>query len=164
LVKDGSKYVKAPFDEANAGEIKVGQRVRLNIDAYRGVDFPGRVFYVAPVVALNPDLSRTLDVRVDIEDGQEKFLPGMSADVTVVVEEKENVLFVPTEALVREEFTYIIENNHAVKRPVKIGIGNLNTREILNGLREGEVIVKSVAVKGLHEKVLLNVVDSLEIQ
>ena len=48
LIQDNVRYVEAPFDEANAAELRVGQATRLNLDAYRGVDFPGEVEYIAP--------------------------------------------------------------------------------------------------------------------
>jgi HlyD family secretion protein len=155
-------YVEAPFDEANASEIAVGQNVRINLDAYRGVDFPGRVTYVSPTVTMNMDLSRTLNIKVSIEQGRERFVPGMSADVIIVADEKEDVLFVPTESLIREEYVYLIEDGRAARRDLKLGIGNWRTIEVLDGLSEGDTIVTSVSVGGLDDGVRVRVLDQLE--
>lgn len=167
LVKDGPRYVKAPFDEANAAEIKVGQPARVNVDTYRGVDFEGIVEYIAPVVTTNLDLTRTVEVHVRIAKDENKFMPGMSADVTIIADAKDDVLNVPTESLVREEFAYTLKQGpagslRAERRPIKCGIGNWNTREIVEGLQPGDQIIKSVGVKGLKDGVTVRVVEELE--
>ncbi|MBI4556214.1 MAG: efflux RND transporter periplasmic adaptor subunit [Candidatus Hydrogenedentes bacterium] len=162
LVKASEFYVEAPFDEANAAVIKVGQKARLNLDAYRGADFPGHVVFISPVVSVNPDLSRTLNVKFVVDEGADKFIPGMSADVLIVVDEKDGVLFVPSESLIRQEYAYVIERGRAVKRKVKTGVGNFNTMEILEGLKEGESLITSVSIKQLQEGVKVRVVDQLE--
>jgi len=162
LVDQTECYVEAPFDEANASQIKTGQKVRINLDAYRGTDFYGTVDYISPVVSINPDLSRTLNVRVHVEEGSEKFIAGMSADVIIVVEEKDNALYAPTESLIRQEFAYVVENGRARRREVKTGIGNWSTTEVLDGLREGELLITSVSLSGLADGARVRVVDKLE--
>ncbi len=162
MVDDSEYYVKAPFDEANAALIQVGQIARINVDAYRGTDFPGKVEFISPIVSQNLDLSRTLDIDVLIEDGQDKFVAGMSADVILVAEKKQNVLYVPSEALIREQKAFIIEDGRIVEREVKVGIGNMLTKEVLSGLEEGELLVTSVTVKGLKTGARVTVVDELK--
>lgn len=161
LVQDTDFYVQAPFDEANASEIKIGQEARVNLDAYRGMDFPGEVTFISPTVQLNPDLSRTLDTDVRISEGQDKFVGGMSADVVIVVKKKDDVLYVPSEALVREETAYVIEDGRARKREVQVGIGNSYTREVISGLKEGDILITSVTEKGLEDGAKVQVVDTL---
>ncbi len=162
LVDASESYVEAPFDEANASQIKLGQKVRINLDAYRETDFFGTVDFISPVVSINPDLSRTLNVRVRVDQGEENFIAGMSADVVILVDEKEDIVFAPTESLVRQEFAYVIENGRAVRRNIKTGIGNWNTMEITEGLNEGDVLITSVSLADLKEGVKVQVVDKLE--
>ncbi|MBM3288571.1 MAG: efflux RND transporter periplasmic adaptor subunit [Candidatus Hydrogenedentes bacterium] len=161
LVNPSDIYIEAPFDEANASQIKVGQKVRINIDAYRGTDFYGTVDFISPVVSLNPDLSRTLNVQVTIEQDKDKFITGMSADVIILVDEKDNVVFAPTESLIRQEFAYIIENGRAVRHDVKTGVGNWNTIEITDGIAEGDQIITSVSNAALKDGVKVQVVEKL---
>jgi len=162
LVDPSTSYVEAPFDEANAAEIRLDQKARINLDAYRDEDFTGVVDYIAPVVSINPDLSRTLNVRIRIQEGTEKFLAGMSADVILVVEEKDDVVYVPTEALIREEYLYVIEDGRAVRRDVTPGIGNWNATEITSGVEQGEQIITSISLTDLQDGVPVKVVDILE--
>jgi len=175
LVNDTDKYIEAPFDEANVADIKIGQKVRLNTDAYRDRDFAGEVYYISPIIASNvgmgadlaaaaaaATLSRTLNVKIHILEGQELFLPGMSVDVTVIVDEKEDVPSVPTEVLVREEYAYVIGNGRAVRQSVTTGIGNWQAVEVLDGIKEGDTIITSVSLKELKDGVKVRVVDRLE--
>lgn len=161
LVRNDDMYIEAPFDEANAGQIHLGQICRIELDAYSDRQFRGEVSHIAPVVSINPDLSRTLNIRVKILEAMDLFIPGMSADVTIIAEQKPEVLKAPSESLVRDEFAYRIENGRAVACPVELGIGNWEFREILSGLNEGDLIVTSVAVKGLRDGSKVNVVDEL---
>lgn len=153
LVRAETILVEAPFDEANAAEIHVGQKARINLDAYRDTDFEGEVVYIAPVVTRNPDLSRTLNVKIRITEGDEKFMAGMSADVTIIVEEKEDVLFAPSDAIIRDSFAYVAEGGVAVRRDVTTGIGNWSRREIVSGLAEGDMLVTSVSLTELEDGV-----------
>ncbi len=161
MVRAEDCYIEAPFDEANAAQIHLGQPVRLNLDPYPGETFKGEISYIAPVVTVNKELTRTLDVKVRILEQQEKFVPGMSADVTIIVQQKDNVLAVPSESLVRDEFAYVIENGHAVHHDVKLGIGNWERQEVLEGLEEGQTIITSVAIKALKNGSKVRVVTEL---
>jgi HlyD family secretion protein len=162
LIDNSEFFVEAPFDEANAAEIKVDQKVRINLDAYRGEDFDGRVTYIAPVVQMNPDLSRTINVKILVEEGKDKFIGGMSADVIVIVEEKDGVIYAPADAIIRDEYVYVVKNGTVVRRDVKTGTGNWERIEIVDGLEEGETIVTSIALQGLDDGVRVNVVEELE--
>lgn len=162
LVDDSDLYVKAPFDESAFGKIQIGQKVRIGIDAYPDEEFPGTVAFISSIVTRNLDRSRTFEVEILIEEGKEKLAPGISADAVIIADEKEDVLIVPTEALIREEEGYVIENGRAVRKQVSVGIGNWKEKEVLSGLREGDLLITSVSVKDLRDGVKVRVVESLE--
>lgn len=161
LVQAGSFYVEAPFDEANSADIALGQTARINLDAYRGVDFTGEITFISPVVSLNPDLSRTRNVRIRIVEGQEKFVAGMSADVVILVDHRDDVVYAPSEAVVRERWAFVVENGRAARREIQRGLGNWRRTEVLAGLVEGDALITSIAVKGLEDGVKVRVVESL---
>ena len=161
LVQDEGCYIEAPFDEANAAQIHLGQTVRIEVDAYPDKAFHGEVSYIAPVVAINMDLTRTLNIKVSVKETPELFLPGMSADVTIITESKENTLYVPSESLIRDQIAYLIDQDRVVRRDVETGIGNWESREILSGLDEGEMVITSVAIRGLRPGVRVRVVEDL---
>lgn len=162
LVDDSDYYVEAPFDEANGAELHVGQVARVTFDTYKNRPFNGVITYIPPVVAINPDLSRTLNVKVRLDKVEDaNFLTGMSADVIVLADSRSDVLFVPTQSLVREQFAFVIEDGIARRREVKTGLGNWVTMEITEGLHEGEMLITSVGLRDLSDGVPVTVVEQL---
>lgn len=161
LVSRDDVYIEAPFDEANAGELKPGLPVRIELDAYPDTVFDGTVGFVSPVIQPNASLARTLTVKIDITGDRSKFMPGMSADVTAIAERRESVVHVPSEALIRDEYAYVIENGRAIRRDVQLGIGNWEYQEVLGGLSVGDQLITSIGVVGLDDGVLVKVVDEI---
>ena len=86
----------------------------------------------------------------------------MSADVIVVVEEKDDVLCAPSDALIRDEYAYVLENGKAVRREVTPGTGNWERVEIVDGLQEGDILITSVALQGLDDGVRVEVMEEPE--
>lgn len=164
LVDTSQKYIEAPFDEANAAQVRVGEVARIEIDAYPDREFAGEVTYVSPVIIPNMDLSRTFTVKVKINEEIDKFTIGMSASVTIIAQRKDNVIKVPSESLVREEYCYLVENGRASRRDLKLGIGNWEYKEVTEGLSGGEEIITSIAIKGLTDGVKVTRVEELDLK
>ena len=162
LLDDSAIYVEAPFDEANASDIQEGMLARVTVDTYRDREFEGTVEHIPSLVSLNMDLSRTLNVKVLISDDTKGLLTGMSADVVLLVDKQEDVLYVPSEALVRQQYAYVIEDGVAVRRDIERGAGNWQTTAILSGLIEGETYITSVGLRELEDGVRVRVVEELE--
>jgi HlyD family secretion protein len=85
-------------DEADIGKVKVGQEVHFTVDAYPEEDFIGSVKIIrnAPVTVQNVV---TYDVIIDVDNNSLKLKPGMTANVTIVIRQKKDVLLVPNSAL-----------------------------------------------------------------
>lgn len=162
LVQDEDLHIEAPFDEANLNVLEVGQRVEIEIDSCPDRVFRGTLDHISPVVNVVELMARNVTCRIRIDEGAEEFRPGMSADVSVITEEKENVLYVPSESLIRDEYAFVVEDGRVRRRGVETGIGNWDQKEILNGLREGETIVTSISVLGLADGVPVTVVEALD--
>jgi HlyD family secretion protein len=90
--------VHASVDEADVGQVRVGQRATFTVDAFRGEPFTGRVVQVRKAAQVSQGVV-TYVVVVDAPNPSEKLLPGMTANVRIVVEEKARVLKVPNTAL-----------------------------------------------------------------
>jgi HlyD family secretion protein len=90
--------IDSAFAEADIGQIKAGQAVRFNVDA-----FPNRTFHAnVRKVRLNPTTQQnvvTYDVVVAVDNPEQILMPGMTAYVNVIVAERDNALLVPNAAL-----------------------------------------------------------------
>jgi HlyD family secretion protein len=90
--------IDSSFAEADIGNIKVGQPVRFNVDAFANRNFEGSVRQVR----LNPTVQQnvvTYDVVVAVDNPEQILMPGMTAYVNIVVASRKDVLLVPNAAL-----------------------------------------------------------------
>jgi len=165
LVQEDDIFIEAPFDEANAASIEIGQITRIDIDARRDKTFLGEVSFISPVVTFNPDLSRTVNVEITLpRDEQASFMPGMSADAVIVVDAHEDALFVPTQCVVRERFVYLIEGDTVRLQEFEPGLTNWQRTEVREGLREGDRVVSSVGLRELRDGRAITVVKDLDLR
>lgn len=90
--------VEADVDEADIGQVKVGQRVTFTVDAYQGEEFNGKVTQVRldPTVESNVV---TYTVVIKAENPDLKLMPGLTATITIFTQEEKDVLTVEAKAL-----------------------------------------------------------------
>jgi len=145
------------IDEADIGKIRIDQPVEFTVDAYPDETFLGKVFVIrnAPITVQNVV---TYDVVVKVDNPDMKLKPGMTANVSVILEEKKGILRVPNAALrfkpagtggdfngLKGPAVWILKNGVPERSEVKTGISDGSDTEIVAGhLQEGmEVIVES---------------------
>jgi HlyD family secretion protein len=146
LIDPTSIYVSAPMDEVDAGVLATGLPVKVTVDSHPGEVFEGRVARVAPYVVDLESQNRTIEIDVEIADPalRRTLLPGTSADVEVILEAREQVLRVPTSALLQGERVLVLEEGRLVAREVELGLRNWQYAEVTSGLAEGDPIVVSL--------------------
>ena len=97
LANDLTKMqVEADVDEADIGQVKVGQRVTFTVDAYMNEDFDGTVSQIRMKPTTTSNVV-TYTVIIEAPNPDQKLFPGMTASVTIVTEEQTG-LAVPAEA------------------------------------------------------------------
>lgn len=153
LIDDSCLYVKAPMDEVDAPKIRVGQTVRITLDALPGKILPGKVRRVAPYVSAVEKQARTVDIEVDFAPPEEagNLLVGYSADVEIILSGRDKVVRTPT-AAIQEGGRVLIYNPDSGKleeRRIKAGLANWEYTEVLDGLKPGERIVTSLDKAGV---------------
>ncbi len=134
--------IKAAINEVDRGKIALGMPVRINLDAYRGQTFQGRIDKIAPAARREGEV-RVFETEISVEGGHELLYPGMSANIDIEGEKKDDVLKIPIEALFHykgDEVAYLIEEGVPKRTPVKVGLISLEEVEILDGLAEGDVV------------------------
>jgi HlyD family secretion protein len=140
-------YIKGKVDETDIGLVKLGQSVRVTVDAYKNRTFQGKVFRIAPMGVEKDNVTR-FEVRVSILNDLDLLKVNMSANAEVILEEHHNVLLVPESALIYNEKkqTFVELPDVATKTgrrqvPVKTGLGNGSRAEVLSGLTLGQQVV-----------------------
>ena len=146
LIDPGALYLSAPIDEADVARIKTGLPVRITLDAFRGKSFGGTLTYVSSYVETRQEQNRTLEVEAVFSDNPlpANLLPGLSADLEVILEAHDNVLRIPTYALMEGSRVMVIQDGRLVAKPVTAGLHNWKYTEITAGLAQGEKVVVSL--------------------
>jgi len=140
-------YVKGKVDETDIGLVKIGQAVRVTVDAYKNRTFEGKVFRIAPMGVEKDNVTR-FEVRVSILNDLDLLKVNMSANAEIVLEEHPGVLLIPETALIynekRETSVEIPDVNTRTGRrqvAVKTGISNGARTELLGGLKVGDQVI-----------------------
>lgn len=156
VVDTSCLYVTAPIDEVDAPRIRQGMRARVTLDAFRERSFPAHVRRVAPYVLDLEKQARTVEIEAEIENIEEAdLLPGYSADIEVVLDERENVLRIPTRAVIEGEHVYAFDADSGRVRlqEIETGLRNWEYTEVLSGLNEGDRVVTTIDREGLADGV-----------
>ncbi len=145
--------------EADIGNVKVGEDVEFTVDAYPDITFKGKVWQVrnAPITVQNVV---TYDVVIQVNNPELKLKPGMTANVSIIISIKKDVLKVPNAALrfkLSEKgkapaqqggsSVWILEQGKPKRMPISTGISDGSYTELVSGdIKEGqELIVESLA-------------------
>jgi membrane fusion protein (multidrug efflux system) len=144
-------YVDYSLPERHLGLISVGQTVQIEVQAYAGETFTGRIS------ALNPGIdpgTRSLRIRATLANPQSRLRPGMFAEVRTILPQRPAVLTLPQTAITYNPYgdsVFVIEDGETgttvQRRQVETG-GVRNGRvEIAQGLQAGERVVIAGQVK-----------------
>ncbi|MBS1818117.1 MAG: efflux RND transporter periplasmic adaptor subunit [Acidobacteria bacterium] len=132
--------------ERDLHRISQGMKASVAVDAFPGETFTGRIAHVAPV--LDP-ATRTAQIEVEIPNPDYRLKPGMYAKVDFTVEQRNNTLVVPANAVVdlngKKGVFMPDENNTARFKPVTIGMSQPDRVEVVDGLSEGMRVVSTGA-------------------
>lgn len=156
--------VIADVDEADIGGVKEGQRVAFTVDAYPNDTFEGTVTQVR-LEATEESNVVTYEVVISAHNPDLKLKPGLTANITIYIAERRNVVNIPVKALrfmpdppdgkapAHEKMpqqkapendslkiVWVQENNTWNPRQVKVGMDNGVNIEICEGLNEGEIV------------------------
>jgi HlyD family secretion protein len=145
LVDNSQLHVDVSVDELDIAQVEVGQQAQIRPEALDGAEIEGTVTRIAPT-STNSDGVVTYQVRVDIRN--EAGLPiriGMTTDVEILVDNIDDVLVVPTEAIQRDgqnEFVEILDSDNTTQRiPVTTGATMDGLTVISGDLTEGLTVI-----------------------
>ncbi len=143
LSQDDMFRLVIPVPESYVSYIKVGDPVSVNVASLHRT-FPGKVARFS--VDVKED-TRTMHTEVDIPNPGHVLLPGLYAEATITLEQKNNALAVPLQAVSHngdQTSVMIVDASNKVQpRTITLGIQTSTDAEVLSGLEEGETIVVS---------------------
>jgi HlyD family secretion protein len=141
IVDPDTMKVKVPVDELDIERIKEGQKTEIRVDAVSGKVYEGTVESI-PEIGITINGVTTYNVVVSIQN-REDIKIGMSANVDIVVDSKDDVLAVPADVVIEKDNKRYVKNENDNLIEVKTGIENENYIEILDGIKEGEEVLRA---------------------
>jgi len=150
-------YVQAALPEGAVNRVHPGLKVGVYVPAVREEAFDGEV---EEVMIISPDGGRAYPTKIVLDNSQGLLKGGMYARLEVPVEQREETILVPLEALVMEEgadSVFVVENNKALKKQVHLGLRDEKHVEILEGLNSGDRVIvrgQSNLLSGMEVEVL----------
>ncbi len=152
--------VSAPIDEVDAAAIKTGMSACVSLDAFADKRCSGVVTRVAPYVLEKEKQARTVEVEVTLRDPKDltELLPGYSADIDVLINQKDRALRLPAEAILENHRVLLIDpDNQLQEQSFQPGLSNWNFTEVLSGLKAGDKVVTSLGKEGVAAGVTVRI-------
>jgi HlyD family secretion protein len=177
-----SLIIRVNLNEVDIAKVRVGQPVRVTLDAYPQKIFDGKVRFVAPAAKL-VDKIKVFEIEVALAHLDPAFRTGMSANVEILGDKRAKALSIPLEALQRRDgqtvayrlkstlapkqvdkarealngrskFVWLSENWKDYFEPVTVnaGIATLERVEIMSGLRSGDQVALEDVTRKKVEK------------
>lgn len=154
LITTDSLYIEAFIDEADVGRVRVGQEIRITMDAYPGEIFRSEVYKISPVVLGGRLETRTFEVRMRPPERGILVKPGMSADIEIVVESVRDCLVIQSQAVMDRDgkkYVYVSNGTRASLREIEVGLSDWTYTQVISGIEEGENVIITPDVPGLED-------------
>jgi multidrug efflux pump subunit AcrA (membrane-fusion protein) len=149
VVNPDAMRVRSKVNQADINDLKVGQSVRIGLDAYPDLFFKGRITQISPL-AVRSVLSvkvRTFVVLIDVEGSHPKLMPDLTASLDVELNREQRALVVPRDSLRREgdkSFVRVRRGSGFQDQAVTVGTLSAHEAVVTSGLEEGAVVARNV--------------------
>lgn len=154
IKKEGTPIVSLNISELDINSIKVGQKAEITLNSIPGKIFTGTVAGIDKIGEVSSGVTN-YSVIVRFDESSDLVLPNMDVDGNIIIEQKDNVLEVPSAAITSERgntFVTVMDNGTEQKVNVKIGISDGAYTEITSGLTEGQqVVVQALPTSGFTQ-------------
>ena len=140
---DDDLKIRTTVPERYISALRLGDTSTFTVTAYSGMKFNASLTYIAPVVDTT---TRTVEVELDIEDGQDLLLEGMFATVSLETMRQEDVFTVPSSAILTDnqgDYVLIVEDGVSAKAYVTRGTDDGERTVITSGLEAGDQVITS---------------------
>jgi len=125
-------------------QLKRNAEVTVSSSVFPGYKVKGKIIAIEPIL---DSQTRNVNVVAKVKNPDQKFRPGMSANISAVLSERPHALTVPNEAVFAngdQSFVFVVKKDSSVAAtPVTLGLQTANIVEVVNGLKNGMQVVKA---------------------
>ena len=135
--------ITAHMNQADVPRLKMGQPVDVEVEALPGMKIKGTVERIAPQATIKNSI-KGFATQIRLKNLDPIVRPGMTANMIIPLQSAENAVAIPLAAVFSEEnerYTFVrMENGEFEVRPIRIGVADFQYAEVLEGLRNGDVV------------------------
>jgi multidrug efflux pump subunit AcrA (membrane-fusion protein) len=142
-----SMYIDLKLEEVDRGKLKLGQIIRVRVDAIEEKEFNAELDWISPIAALiyrgGGSSEKTFPARATLKALDSRLRPGMSASAQIIIERDPNALLIPARANVildGKPAVRIQQGQHFLTRTISVGKRNDDDVVVTGGLKEGEIV------------------------
>ncbi len=151
VISANQYQIKADLPEADISKVVVGRDAHITLDAYGDDEiFKAKVMLISPAEKIIDGVS-TYEVTLEFIEQDPRIKSGMTADVVIVGESREQVVAIPQRAVITrggQKFVQVLNGETVVEKPIITGLrGADGNVEVLSGLEAGDEIVISAEGK-----------------
>jgi multidrug efflux pump subunit AcrA (membrane-fusion protein) len=149
IVNPDVMRVRARVSQADINELRVGQAVRMGLDAYPELSFDGTVAQISPLGVtsnLSPKV-RTFTALIDVKGSHPNLMPDLTASLDVELARVPNALVVPRDAIRYDgdkAHVRVKRGDRFEDRAVTVGVMNGHEAVITSGLEDGDIVARNV--------------------
>ena len=152
IVNPKAMRVRARVNQADINELSTGQSVRVGLDAYPELSFPGKISQISPLgitSTLSPKV-RSFIVLVEVDGSHPNLMPDLTASLDVELTRVGGALVIPRDAVRRDgnrSFLKVRRGSGFEDRQVEIGAMNAHEAVVASGIEEGAVISRNISAR-----------------
>jgi len=143
IKREGTPIASLNISEVDINKIEVGQKVELSLNSIPNDIFMGEVVGIDKIGTVSSGVSN-YPVIVKFDEDSDLVLPNMGVDAEIVIQQKEDVIYVPSAAIVsmKRNNTVRVQNGSEIENvKVEMGIVTSEFTEITSGVNEGTTII-----------------------
>jgi len=123
-------------DEYDIARVRVGQKIYISMDSYRGEVFEARVAKINPFMN---QVSKSFTVEAEFITKPVQLYPFLTLEANIVVQAKEDVLIIPRNCLYQDKYVITADKDTVA---VEVGIKDFQKAEIKSGIEEGTALIR----------------------
>jgi len=152
IVNPSKMRVRVRVNQADINDLRVGQQVRVGLDAYPDLTFRGRISQISPIAVtstLSPKV-RYFVMLAELDGSHEKLMPDLTAYMDVELSRTPSAVVVPRDAIVIEgdqSTVRVRQGSRAETREVSVSAFSAHEALVTSGLNPGDVVERNAATR-----------------
>jgi len=155
IVDPASMVVNANVNQVDAELLRIGQKARVRLDAYPGLELAAHVYSIGavPVPGRRPNFMRQIPIRLKLDEMNPQVVPDLTASADITLESAREATLVPLASIFQsgpagKPFVFVQSPDGWMKREVELGLQNNVEGAVRSGVKKGEVVAVENPLEG----------------